>query len=199
MHVAHPAIGPGANRATAPGHALIASPGRGATPDRRVVGTASAGMPSSAASARAPSGGRMFATGGGAWAIGRWSMGRGPAGGGPVRCPASAWPVRCPASAWPVRCAAPGASSRLSGRLRGRLRSWCCWLLCFCGRACQAACTQQSGKNHSCRNTSYGFAKNLHGHLVLIPVPGPRSIHETRTLYSTLLTFPLVKVTFMSG
>jgi hypothetical protein len=31
-----------------------------------------------------------------------------------------------------------------------------------------------------------------------IPFPGPRSIPDARTIYSTLLTLPLVKVTFMS-
>jgi hypothetical protein len=62
----------------------------------------------------------------------------------------------------------------------------------------QAGCTQHPGKNYCDCAKSEGFAKILHGHPVLIAVPDSCSILEAREFYSTLLTFPLVSVTFMS-
>ena len=103
-------------------------------------------------------------------------------------------------------------AARVSGWPGGRLRSWTRGWGCLsggrrrrgrlfvAGRTGHAAQPQKRGKNRCRGEIPHGAATNRHLHRVLISFrsSGPRHVPAARKPYSTLLTFPLVKVTFMS-
>jgi len=94
-----------------------------------------------------------------------------------------------------VRCA--GSARFCCGfGCRRRFRGRC--LLIVCSRARDADCTEQTGKNNRYGAMPNCLAKKSHRHSCSSFLFQPARQLEVANAYSTLLTFPLVRVTFMS-